>query len=215
MASPEAGIPRRWVVVGLGNPGARYAHTRHNIGFLVADRLAARWSVAFDREKFSGQFAEGRCGAAKVVLLKPLTFMNRSGQAVAQAARNQCDGTEAVLVLVDDSELPFGRLRLRARGSAGGHNGLKSIIEHLGSQEFPRLRIGIGRSDAGDALKQHVLGTFTPEERRALPGIIEAAADAVEQCVTMGVEKTMNSVNAAPQANGKPGSAVSPPGDPS
>lgn len=213
MATPEASVPRRWVVAGLGNPGPGYKNTRHNVGFMVADALARRWSVSFDREKFESLYAQAQCGSAKVALLKPQTFMNRSGQALAEAARNQCDGPEAVLVLVDDSELPFGRLRLRARGSAGGHNGLRSIIELLGSQEFPRLRIGIGRSDAGEGLKQHVLGAFSPEERSALPGIIDAAAEAVQQCVTMGVEKTMNRVNAAPPAQEETGGADSPQGD--
>jgi PTH1 family peptidyl-tRNA hydrolase len=189
------------LIVGLGNPGTRYRNTRHNVGYQVLDLLAARWGVAFDREKYQGLVASVRLGAENILLLKPLTYMNRSGLSVAEATRNKVPELADLLIVVDDVNLPFGRLRMRERGSAGGHNGLKSVIEHLGSQDFPRLRIGVGENKAGEALTNHVLGSFRPEERAELESVIAQAADGVVAFVGEGVNSAMNEVNKRPDAD--------------
>jgi len=180
------------VIVGLGNPGPRYRGTRHNVGFMTVDEVAARLAVAFDREKYQGLVAQGQWQGAKVLLLKPMTYMNLSGQAVAQAVRNAVDSLADLLVVADDVNLPLGRLRFRREGSAGGHNGLKSIIERVGTQEFSRLRIGVGENRAEADLVDHVLGVFTPEERVVMAESIARAADAVLAFVAEGMDKAMN-----------------------
>jgi PTH1 family peptidyl-tRNA hydrolase len=190
------------LVVGLGNPGAKYRDTRHNIGFLVAERLV---------ERVDGQFAPApsqvpdalvakRFGTPPVLVAKPLTFMNRSGDAVAALVRYFDVDTADILVVVDDIALPFGRLRARARGSAGGHNGLKSIAERLGTTEFARLRLGVGRGDARRDLADHVLARFEADEQAALDELITRAADAAEMFVAEGIEKVMNVFNPAAAA---------------
>jgi PTH1 family peptidyl-tRNA hydrolase len=187
---------QRFLIVGLGNPGPRYRNTRHNVGFMALDRLAEELGGSFDREKFQGLVAEARHADAKVLLLKPLTFMNNSGQAVAQAARNAVDGPEQVLVVTDDVNLDLGRLRLRRGGSAGGHNGLKSIIAHLGG-DFPRLRIGVGSNEPGASLTPHVLGSFRPEEGPVVQDAIHRAVEAARTFVTEGIDGAMNRFNAS------------------
>ncbi|MCL4216409.1 MAG: aminoacyl-tRNA hydrolase, partial [Candidatus Hydrogenedentes bacterium] len=137
------------LIVGLGNPGTRYRYTRHNVGFEVVDKLAGQLQVSLTQEKHGGLYCETRHAGAKLLLLKPLTFMNRSGSAVALAMRNSTMEPGDVLVIADDVNLPLGQVRLRAKGSAGGHNGLKSVIACLGTQEFPRLRIGVGEEEHG------------------------------------------------------------------
>ena len=132
------------VIVGLGNPGPQYKWTRHNLGFLVADKLAASLGAEFLKEKHQGLICEASTGGKRILIIKPLTFMNRSGDCVAPASHNKIDGPEDILVVTDDVNLPLGKLRIRAGGSAGGHNGLKSLIERLGSDAFPRLRLGVG-----------------------------------------------------------------------
>lgn len=184
------------ILVGLGNPGTQYRLTRHNAGFLVLDRLAVRLALPFGRERFGGLFARGQCEGGDVVLLKPLTFMNRSGECVGQALRYSNAEPEDVLVVVDDVNLPLGRLRLRAGGSAGGHNGLKSIIEHLGSDAFPRLRIGVGQGRQGAPLTGHVLGTFAPDEMPEMERAVDRAADAAVTFVAKGLGAAMNAFNA-------------------
>lgn len=189
---------RLLLIVGLGNPGPRYRNTRHNIGFMVVERLAEKLGATFDREKFGGLIAQGRHGGKRLLLLKPLTFMNKSGTAVAQAMRNQIREPGDLLVVFDDVDLPLGRLRLRKKGSAGGHNGLKSIIAHIGAKEFPRLRIGIGRSTGERELTNHVLGKFTPEERDTVGEAVEKAVQAVLVYAEHGVDAAMNQFNAGP-----------------
>lgn len=186
------------LIVGLGNPGPQYRNTRHNVGFLVVEELARRWGVAFDQEKHSALLARAQRGGSVVWLLKPLTFMNRSGIAVAGASRNRVPDLRDLLVVVDDINLPLGQLRMREKGSAGGHNGLKSCIEHLGTQEFPRLRIGVGENEAGSNLTDHVLGTFSPQERPAVERSVERAANGVALFVESGVHSAMNEVNTKP-----------------
>lgn len=184
------------ILVGLGNPGSQYRFTRHNAGFLVLDRLAERLALPFGRERFGGLFAKGQCEGCDVVLLKPLTYMNRSGECVGQALRYTNAAPEDVLVVVDDVNLPLGRLRVRSDGSAGGHNGLKSIIEHLGSDAFPRLRIGVGQGRQGATLTGHVLGTFAQDEMPEMERAVDRAADAAVTFVVKGLGPAMNAFNA-------------------
>lgn len=183
------------VIAGLGNPGAQYRNTRHNLGFDVLDRLAARYSVSFGKEKHNGLLAELRIGPERVLLVKPQTFMNLSGACIAAAARNRAHAPEEVLVVVDDIHLDLGRMRVRAGGSAGGHNGLKSVIERLGSPDFHRLRLGVGDDRAGKNLSGHVLSRFRPEEYALVTKIVEAGADAVEHWVSSGVDSAMAAFN--------------------
>lgn len=179
-------------IVGLGNPGRQYAGTRHNVGFDVVDELARRWKVQLRPWKSVAELAVvvGR-GA---VLVEPLTFMNASGEAVSRVAAFHKVEPPDILVVVDEVQLPLGRVRLRRSGSAGGHNGLKSIIQHIGP-EFPRLRIGVGRGDPQWDLADHVLSRFAADEREAAIEAVQRAADAVELFVEEGIEAAMNRFN--------------------
>jgi PTH1 family peptidyl-tRNA hydrolase len=182
-------------IVGLGNPGRQYAGTRHNVGFDVVDELARRWNVQLRPWKSVAELAVvvGR-GA---VLVEPLTFMNASGEAVSRVAAFHKVEPPDILIVVDEVQLPVGRVRLRRSGSAGGHNGLKSIIQHIGP-EFPRLRIGIGRGDPKWDLADHVLSRFGADERDAVIESVQRAADAVELFVEEGIEAAMNRFNSSP-----------------
>jgi PTH1 family peptidyl-tRNA hydrolase len=181
------------LIVGLGNPGAKYRGTRHNVGFAVADELARRRQVAFDSSPVEALVAKLRV-AEPVLLAKPLTFMNESGEAVGALARYFKVEPVDLLVVVDEAQLPLGRLRLRASGSAGGHNGLKSVIAHVGT-EFPRLRIGVGRGDPRWDLADHVLSRFEAEERETADEAVSRAADAVETFLEEGIGPAMNRFN--------------------
>ena len=181
------------LIVGLGNPGAKYRGTRHNIGFAVVDELARRRSVAFDASPVEALVAKVR-GAEPVLLAKPLTFMNESGEAVGGLARYFKVEPADLLIVVDEVQLPLGKLRARARGSAGGHNGLKSLIAHLG-EEFARLRIGVGRGDMRRDLADHVLARFDAAEAAEVGLMTTRAADASEMFVTSGIEAVMNTYN--------------------
>ena len=185
------------LIVGLGNPGREYRDTRHNVGFMVVDEIARRhglnWAMA--PSQVPDAFVVKRFGADPVLLAKPLTFMNRSGDAVAALARYYDIAPADMLVVVDEVDLPFGRLRARARGSGGTHNGLRSLVERLGSTEFPRLRLGVGRGDARRDLADHVLSKFERDERDALDEFIARAADAAEMFAVDGIAKVMNVYN--------------------
>jgi len=184
------------LIVGLGNPGRQYQNTRHNAGFTVLDELARRLNVAFDRSKFESEIAQAQLGTHRLLLMKPQTFMNLSGVAVAKAARNKIDDISDLLVVVDDVNLPLGRIRFRTGGSAGGHNGIKSIIEHVGSDQFPRLRMGVGRSGPPEQLRDHVLTSFAPDEKPEFARMVERSADGVEAFVEYGIERAMDRFNA-------------------
>ena len=194
------------LIVGLGNPGREYRDTRHNVGFLVIDELARRHQLTlsmapaqvpdtFIAKVYASLGAEALAKAAPLLVAKPLTFMNRSGDAVAALSRYFDIAPADLLVVVDEVALPFGKLRARARGSAGGHNGLKSVIERLGTQEFPRLRLGVGRGDSRRDLADHVLSTFESGERAELETFIARAADAAEMFAVDGIGTVMNTYN--------------------
>ena len=185
------------LIVGLGNPGKEYRETRHNVGFRVADEIATRHglTLAMAPSQVPDAFIAKKFGADPFLIGKPLTFMNRSGDAVAALAHYYDIVPADLLVVVDEVALPFGRLRARARGSAGGHNGLKSVIERLGTTEFPRLRLGVGRGDTRRDLADHVLSKFEADERSALEELITRAADAAEMFAAEGIEKVMNAYN--------------------
>jgi PTH1 family peptidyl-tRNA hydrolase len=182
------------LIVGLGNPGREYADTRHNVGFHVVDVLAQRWNIELLTEKFHAWFGTGVIRDERVALLKPTTFMNRSGQAVVAAGRFYRLELTDLLVISDDVALSPGRLRIRKQGSAGGHNGLADIIDRAGSDAFCRLRIGIG--DAPGAVRSsHVLGRFAGEEQAVVSAAVQRAADATETWVASGADATMNAFN--------------------
>lgn len=184
------------LVVGLGNPGRTYDHTRHNVGFAVVDELARRNGGSFRRSwRFPAELAEVTLGGQAALLAKPRTFMNRSGEAAGPLARKKGVAAEDVVAVVDDVELPAGKLRIRRGGSAGGHNGLKSLIEHLGTDEFPRVRVGVGPVPAGQDRVEFVLGRFAPAERDVVAAAIERAAEAVEKAMRDGWERAMNEFN--------------------
>ena len=185
------------LIVGLGNPGREYRDTRHNVGFMVVDEIARRHALALalGPAQVPEAMVAKRHGAEPLLVAKPLTFMNRSGDAVAGLARYFGVDPGDVLVVLDEAALPFGRLRARPRGSAGGHNGLKSVIDRLGTSEVPRLRLGVGRGDARRDLADHVLSTFEADEQSDLEAFITRAADAAEMFAAAGIEKVMNTYN--------------------
>ena len=187
-----------WLVVFLGNPGLKYEGTRHNAGFMTADALAKRKNVAINRARFHALTAFCEIGEEKVLLMKPQTFMNLSGEAAAEAARFYKIPPQHVLVVSDEVSLPIGRLRVRSKGSAGGHNGLKSIIACLGSEEFPRIRLGVGAPPHPDYdMADWVLSTFKNQDAEDMAAAVARAAEAVECYVLNGPEKTMNRHNGA------------------
>lgn len=190
------------LVVGLGNPGSEYAKTRHNVGFHVVEELSRRWAYPKGRKQFSGVLADGQIRGERVLLLEPMTYMNRSGVSVREASSFWKIDLAEVLVVLDDMALPTGRLRLRPKGSAGGHNGLSNIIQQIGTDEFARLRIGIGQVE-GERMVGHVLGAFSTEEQPIISRAIGTAADAVECWVAQGIDAAMTSFNRADEKESK------------
>ena len=185
------------LIVGLGNPGREYRDTRHNVGFMVAEEITKRHglTLAMAPSQVPDAMMAKKFGADPLLVAKPLTFMNRSGDAVAALSRYYDIAIADLLVVVDEVALPFGRLRARARGSAGGHNGLKSVIDRLGTTEFSRLRLGVGRGDSRRDLADHVLSQFETDEEAVLEEFISRAADAAEMFAAEGIEKVMNAYN--------------------
>lgn len=188
------------LVAGLGNPGSKYARTRHNAGFFVVEELSRRWSYGRARKQFNGLLADGTIRGERVLLLEPQTYMNLSGVSVREATTFLKIDTADLLVVVDDMALPVGRLRMRPRGSAGGHNGLTSIIQQLGTDAFARLRIGIGQV-AGERMVGHVLGAFSSEEEPVVERAIQTAADAVECWIVEGTDAAMTKFNRAAESD--------------
>jgi len=178
------------LIVGLGNPGRIYQRTRHNIGFMVLSRLAKKKGLKFDRKYCKSRIAEGE----GLILAKPYTYVNLSGKAVKALLQKLSITPQEMLVICDDVALPFGRIRIRRKGSDGGHNGLRSIIKEIGTEDFPRLRVGIGKEGIKD-LVEYVLGEFDKEEEKILEKILEVAVEAVECVLEEGIESAMNKYN--------------------
>lgn len=193
---PKVEIVPEWIIVGLGNPGGEYAGTRHNVGFDVVDRLAVSHRIKLDRSKHRARFGVGRIADTAVAIVKPLTYMNLSGQAVAPMAREWGVPPERILVIADEMDLSSGVVKVRRRGSAGGHNGHKSLIQMLRSEEYPRIKIGIGKE--GEAV-DHVLSRFTPAERDEIDDAIAKAARAAETILEQGLEAAMMWANERPK----------------
>ena len=189
-----------WLVVGLGNPGPRYERNRHNVGFMVVDKLAERHRITVGRKRPHAFVGEGNADLGgdpvRVVLAKPRTYMNESGEAVVRLAQASGAPKERMVVVYDDLDLPLGKLRVRAKGSPGGHNGIKSIVGKLNTDAFPRIRVGIGRPTGVEGAVSHVLGDFTDDERDRIAPAVELAADAVDWTIAHGVESAMNRFNA-------------------
>ncbi len=184
-----------YLIVGLGNPGPEYKLNRHNVGFMVADTLAKELGETFGRMQSNAMVAQGKRGEQRVVLAKPRTFMNRSGSAVGALLRFYKTPLEKLLVIYDDVDLPFETLRLRGEGSSGGQNGMKSIIENLGSQEFARLRVGVSRPKGRMRTPDHVLQDFSRDEQTDLPFLLDRAAEAAFTFIDEGIVAAMNKYN--------------------
>ena len=196
-------MENRYLIVGLGNPGAEYAGTRHNAGFMVVERLAGRWRAkwALD-DKFMSRLAKVERDGRRLMLGQPQTYMNQSGEAVGKLTKYFRIPLERLLAVVDDADLPLGEIRLRRQGSSGGHRGLKSIEQHLGSREYARLRVGIGRAPgAAREITDHVLGRFTAEESALLKKALDRAADQIECWLKDGIAKAMSQFNGAAQVS--------------
>ena len=183
------------IVVGLANPGAKYRGTRHNVGATCIDELARRAGTRLENKVRDTELAETEIGEAPAIIARPITFVNDSGKSVRNILRKFNAEPDRLLLIVDDMDLKIGRLRLRAGGSSGGHNGLKSVRQVTGTDDFPRLRIGVGRPPAGSDPIQHVLGRFRPDERELIESAVSRAADAVEAIQREGLDKAMETYN--------------------
>lgn len=184
------------VFAGLGNPGKNYDSTRHNIGFMVIDQLASEWDISMAKAKFNGQIGTGIINGKKVLLVKPLTYMNLSGECVRPVLDYYDVPISQLTAIYDDLDLPLGKIRLRTKGSAGGHNGIKSLIQHLGTQEFNRIRLGIGRPQGGMKVVDYVLGKFGGDELNEAEAVISKTVKACEASLSMPFLEVMNKFNA-------------------
>ncbi|NMM62158.1 aminoacyl-tRNA hydrolase [Clostridium sp. P21] len=182
-----------FLIVGLGNIGKQYEHTRHNVGFDVIDLVSSKYNISINREKFKGVYGEGNIASEKVILLKPSTYMNLSGESIREIVNFYKISNEKIIILYDDISLEVGRLRIREKGSAGGHNGIKSIIANLGTDVFPRIKVGVGQPKS--ELVSHVLGKFNLEDREKISKVFDASADAVEYMIRYGIVEAMNKFN--------------------
>lgn len=190
------------LIVGLGNPGAEYAKTRHNAGFLLVEKLASQWKADWRSErKFVAKVAKAAHGGKKILLCEPQTFMNLSGEAVAAVVKYYQVPLANVLVVVDDADLPLGEIRLRPGGGSGGHHGLESVAQHLGSKEYARLRLGIGRKNEARQITGHVLGKFSADENAVLEKVLERAAGQIDCWLKSGLQKAMSQFNGAISPN--------------
>lgn len=183
------------LIVGLGNPGKEYEMTRHNIGWMALDRLAKEWNIDVTKNKYRALYGEGTVKGEKVVLLKPMTYMNLSGESLSQAMQWYKPEIQDIVVLYDDMDIPLGKLRLRTKGSPGGHNGIKSLIQHLGTQEFNRVRMGVGRPHPGSDVIKHVLTNFRKEEVEEVENAVSKIRDVIECIIDQGFVIAMNRFN--------------------
>lgn len=179
-----------YIIAGLGNPGSKYENTRHNMGFKAIDAMASEFGIDVNRAKFKGLIGEGRIGSEKVILLKPQTYMNLSGQSVREIMNFYKIPEENLIVIYDDFDLPIGSIRVRRSGGPGTHNGMKSVVQELGSRKFPRVRVGIGSSDGSTI--QFVIGKVGKDEQQILNEAAEAAASAAADIIRIGIENAMN-----------------------
>lgn len=185
-----------YIIAGLGNPGREYVNTRHNIGFEAVDTIASKYNIKINKEKFKGLYGEGYISGEKVILIKPQTFMNLSGESIREFAKWYKTEPENIIIIYDDVSLPVGKLRIRPKGSAGGHNGMKSIIYQLNTDVFPRIKIGVGAPLNKDYdLADYVLGKFSKEETDVLIKTVIKASEAVETIVRSGTDKAMAEYN--------------------
>lgn len=192
------------IIAGLGNPGPEYAQTKHNVGFMIVDALAAALGAEWRQGKFEALVAETRIGSEKVVLVKPLTYMNESGRAIGPLMSWYKLAPEDLIVCHDDMDIPAGTIRIRRKGSAGGHNGIKSILAHVGDEHFVRVRLGIGRPLPGWSVVKHVLAPFMAEDAAKIAESIKQLVPAIECIVTDGVDMAMNKYNPKKQKKAKP-----------
>ena len=183
------------IIIGLGNPGKDYEKTRHNAGFRVIDLLCEKYEIQTTRMKFHSMIGEGRIAGEKVLLVKPTTYMNNSGQAVREIVSYYQLEPKDIVVFSDDIDIPFGTLRIKRKGSAGGHNGLKSVIYHLQSDEFPRIKLGVGKKREGEDLADFVLGRFSQNEQEVMDTLIEMATESLEVLIKDGEDKAMSEYN--------------------
>ena len=184
-----------YIIVGLGNPGQKYEHTRHNVGFDAIDEIARQHNIRVDKLKHRALLGEGRIGGEKVVLVKPQTYMNLSGESLISLANYYKVEDENIIVIYDDIDLDVGKLRIRQKGSAGSHNGMKSIVKCLGSSDFPRIRIGVSKPDKNMDLADFVLSRFSKEDRILVEESIERVVKAVEETMESNLDKAMNKYN--------------------
>lgn len=190
-----------YIIAGLGNPTKQYENTRHNAGFGVIDHLAEKYGIAVRQAGYKGLYGTGYIEGNKVMLLKPQTFMNLSGESIRAAADFfKIDFEEELIVVYDDISLPPGQLRVRGKGSAGGHNGIKNIILHMGTQKFPRVKVGVGEKPSGFDLADYVLGHFSAEEQKQMNRAFECASEAVVSIITEGIDRAMNQFNGKKEA---------------
>lgn len=191
----EEGLGQMKVIVGLGNPGRQYEHTRHNVGFDVIHELSNRLNIPLTQSKFKGLYGIGQASGQKLLLLKPLTYMNLSGESIRAVVDYYRIELEDLLIIYDDLDLPVGKIRLRQKGSPGGHNGIKSTVAHLGTQNFNRIRIGIDRPEPGMSVPDYVLGRFSPDEQMSIQAAVAKSADACEAWLTKPFIQVMNEYN--------------------
>ncbi len=184
-----------WIIAGLGNPDRKYARTRHNIGFMVIDRIAQEHGILLTQKKFDTLFGVGKIEGIRVILTEPMAYMNRSGPPITQLAKYYKLKLDHILVIHDDIDILFGNLKIKAKGGHGGHNGLRSIIDASGSGEFPRIRVGIGRPGTHIDVTDHVLGKFAEIETKHLDPVLSGAAKAAQTIIKKGVTLSMNRFN--------------------
>ncbi|MBC2715815.1 MAG: aminoacyl-tRNA hydrolase [Desulfobacteraceae bacterium] len=184
-----------WMIAGLGNPGRKYVRTRHNIGFMVVERLAEKYDVLLTQKKFDTLFGVGEIGNIKVILAEPMAYMNRSGPPIIQLAKYYKLELDHLLVIHDDIDILFGNLKIKAKGGHGGHNGIRSIIGATGGGEFPRIRVGIGRPDTQIDVTDHVLGKFSVDETKHLDPVLSYASEAAQTIINKGLTLSMNKFN--------------------
>lgn len=184
-----------YVIVGLGNPGTNYANTRHNVGFLTIDKLAEKLNIKVNKIKFKGLVGEGKIADEKIYLLKPQTYMNRSGESVREISNFYKIDPNNLIVIVDDIDIEFATVKIKKKGSAGTHNGLKSIISNIQSMDFPRVKIGVGKQSTGEDLADFVLSGFSTSDKKKIDSTIEIASDSVIEIIENGIDTAMNKFN--------------------